>query len=295
MVDIDPQAALPALGYPHYSDLTPVRGGWDTAMWRFRTPDGAQHTLRVHPSAEHATAARREQIALAACAAAGIPAPRLEAAGHWNGLPTFVLTWCPGQPLFSYLLPRPWAFWRLGLAFGKAQARIHAVAPPDELKQGAPLYWLARVGSQHADIVTRLLAMNLSTSALIHLDFQPLNVLTDGKGITAILDWKNVAAGDPRADFARTAAILGAGPIPPSSLRPLAAAMRRLFYLAWRRGYESQTGPLMDIAPFMAWAAATVLTDMGDAIGRPQVWAKEADLQVVRRWLAHWKQRAGFP
>ena len=45
---IDPREALAALGYAQTSDPVRIRGGWDTLIWRFETPDGSRHALRLH-------------------------------------------------------------------------------------------------------------------------------------------------------------------------------------------------------------------------------------------------------
>src|SRR3990170_2589736 len=58
---IDPQDALRALGYPEVSDVAPVLGGWDTAIWRFVTADGSRHVLRVFRGPEWADGAAREK------------------------------------------------------------------------------------------------------------------------------------------------------------------------------------------------------------------------------------------
>ncbi len=60
MTDIDPRGVLETLGFQACADLEPLAGGWAHAMWRFQTPDGAPHVLRVYPRPEWASAAVRE-------------------------------------------------------------------------------------------------------------------------------------------------------------------------------------------------------------------------------------------
>jgi aminoglycoside phosphotransferase (APT) family kinase protein len=292
---LDPQAVLRSLGYPEVEALEPVLGGWETSLWRFLTPDGEPHALRVYPGPEYARGARNEEAALRTCAAAGVPAPTVEAAGQWEGRPVLVLNWCPGRTCLAAMLRRPWSTWRLGLSLGRQQARIHRVAPPPVLLEGAPDSWLAKAALQCPEVFDRVRRMALSTGSLIHLDYHPLNVLTDGRRITGVVDWPNAGAGDPRADFARTAVLLLTGSAPPGPARLPVAAARRLFYLAWRRGYVSDAGPLGDLAPLMAWAGATRLQDLEYARSRPQSWAGEQDFVAARRWVEKWKRRAGIP
>jgi aminoglycoside phosphotransferase (APT) family kinase protein len=293
--EIDPYAVLRSLGYPEVGALERVLGGWETSLWRFATPDGELHALRVYPDPERALGARNEEAALSACVAAGVPAPAVEATGQWEGRPLLVLSWCPGRTCLDTMLRRPWSTWRLGLSLGRQQARIHRVPPPSILLEGAPEYWLAKGALQCPEVFDRVRRMVLSTASLIHLDYHPLNVLTDKGRITGVLDWSNAGAGDPRADFARTAALLLTASSPPGPARLLIGAARRLFYLAWRRGYVSEAGPLGDLASLMAWAGATRLQDLEYARSRPQSWAGEEDFAAARRWVERWKRRAGIP
>src|SRR4030042_1376357 len=63
-------------------------------------------------------------------------------------------------------------------------------------------------------------AAGLNCGTFVHMDFHPLNVLSDGRNITGVVDWTNAAAGDARADLAWTVTLLRMGPLPPSRLRP---------------------------------------------------------------------------
>ena len=79
---IDPRRALAALGYAETSEPQRVTGGWDTLLWRFGTPDGRQHSLRVFHLPGRNEIAWRERIAMETCAKAGLPAPRVETVGY---------------------------------------------------------------------------------------------------------------------------------------------------------------------------------------------------------------------
>src|SRR3972149_4733903 len=127
---LDPREALLDLGFSGISEPHRVLGGWDTLLWRFTTRDGREHALRVHYLAGRQEAARRERVALEACARAHLPAPRVEATGEVAARPAMVLSWCPGQPLLSVIEQRPWAVWHWGKVFGQTQARGLAPAPP---------------------------------------------------------------------------------------------------------------------------------------------------------------------
>src|SRR3990172_2511457 len=92
--DIDPADVLRQIGWPDPVSCVVVEGGWDTYIWRLRTPDGRDHALRVYRMAEErdiGEVPRREELSLRAVAAAGLPAPDVEASGVYRGLPFFIL------------------------------------------------------------------------------------------------------------------------------------------------------------------------------------------------------------
>jgi aminoglycoside phosphotransferase (APT) family kinase protein len=271
----------------------PVAGGWDTALFRFATADGRWHALRVFRSPDQVDTARRERIALTAAAEAGIPVPQVEAAGVWRDLPALVLSWVEGTTLLGALTRRPWSLWRLGHEFGRMQAAINAVPAPAELRDpGGARAWVHSLDPALAD---RLDAAGVTFETLAHLDYHPLNVMTDGRRITGVLDWADAAAADPRADVARTAVLLDTATPPPGPLRAFVTLFRALFRRAWMRGYREVAGPLSDLAPFMALAGLSRLGDLAWARDRPGVWEGGLDPAPVERWLARWRHRAGLP
>jgi len=291
---IDPRQTLAGLGYAETSEPQRVKGGWDTLLWRFGTPDGREHSLRVFSPHLPRQIAWRERIALETCARAGLPAPRVETVGEVQGLPAAVLSWCPGVPILSLVEKKPWTLWRLGRLFGRTQAKVHTVEPPAEFAENAPDDWLKRVPDDCADLVAHASSLKLSTSSLIHMDFHPINLVSDGATVTGILDWSYAAAGDPRADLARTEITLLAAPIPPGPLRPLLNLARNLILRAWRSGYQEVAGPMPDFRPLRAWAGATLLLETELAMGRPGVWATQETIEKFRRMIDVWAREAGI-
>jgi Ser/Thr protein kinase RdoA (MazF antagonist) len=291
---IDPRQALAALGYAEVSEPQRVRGGWDTLLWRFATPDGREHSLRVFTLPSREEIAWRERIALETCERTGLPAPRVEKVGEVEGLPALVLSWCPGAPVLSFIEKKPWTLWRLGRLFGRTQAQVHAVTPPAEFAENAPDDWLKHVPADYADLAAHASSLKLSTSFLIHMDFHPINLVSDGRTITGILDWSYAAAGDPRADLARTEITLMTAPIPPGPLRPLLNLARNMVLRAWRSGYQEVAGQMPDLRPLRAWAGATLLLETELDMGRPGVWATEEDARNLRRMIDRWAGEAGI-
>ena len=291
---INPREALAGLGFADISEPRRVKGGWDTLLWRFGTPDGRNHSLRVFCLPGRNEIALRERLALETCATAGLAAPRIEKIGEIQELPAMVLSWCPGIPILAFMEKKPWTLWRLGRLFGRTQAKLHAVTPPDEFVTGAPNDWVSRVTEEYADLAAHALSLGLSTSSLIHMDYHPLNVVSDGATVTGILDWSGAAAGDPRADLARTEITLLAAPVPPGPLSALFNLARSLILRAWRSGYEEVAGPMPDFRPLRAWAGATFLAETEGAIDRPHVWGTQEDVERLRRRINVWAREAGI-
>lgn len=308
MSSVDPIAILTSLGIADATAVTPVSGGWDTAIWRVERA-GDAYALRLF-RAEQAGTCRREVAAMRAASAAGLPVPQIHAETVWRDRPALLLSWSAGRPLAHELAERPWRVWRLGVAFGRMQARLHTVPAPDALCR-EPGAWIAWAGSDEGPLQDRLCSLVGYHSgcpldavpgvagvevplALLHLDYHPLNVLTDDEGVTAVLDWANARAGDRRADLARTVTILRLAPLPPGA-SPLLAIGRRALERGWRGGYRQVAGPLGGMAPFYAWAGAVMARDLAPKIGRPGVWLEPRHLDAVRRWTAAWKRRAGLP
>lgn len=287
---LDPRAILAALGVDEVERISPVGGGWDTALWRV-AHGGAVSALRLFRP-EQAGTCRLEVAAMALAAAGGIPVPEIRAVGTWRERPVLLLAWCPGRQLFALLRQRPGRARALGAEFGRTQARIHALAvPADSSLAGRD--WVDWAGPEPA-LRARLERLGHRRDALLHLDYHPLNVMAGPSGIAGVLDWSNAAAGDPRADVARTLSILRLAAISPWMSRMRVATVLRPFTVGYRRGYEEVSGPLADLDLFHAWAAAVMVRDLAPKAGRPGVWLTARQLDWLRRRASLWKQRAGI-
>ena len=292
---IDPRQALAVLGYGQTSEPRRIKGGWDTLLWRFQTPDGRQHSLRIYFLPGREAMAERERIALETCAGSGLPAPRVETVDEFEGLPAMVLSWCPGYPILSFVERKPWALLRLSRLFGRTQAQLHAMAPPAEFVATAPEDWICRLPPQYVDLANHASSLGLRTDALIHMDFHPLNIISDGQTVTGIVDWSGAAAGDPRADLARTDITLRTAPVPPGPMSYLLNLLRVVMLYGWRAGYREAAGTLPDYRPLKAWAGATLLAEIERVIDRPNVWGTQRDLERLRRMVSVWAREIGRP
>jgi len=251
-------------------------GGFDTVVWRVRL--GARtYALRIF-RAEQKNAMGRELSALRAAARGGVAVPAVRLVGTVeDGRPAMLLDWCPGVTLLSALRARPWTAVPLAIEFGRVQRRIHAVTAP-ALVASTWMDWPRPVNSS---LRARVEAASSGRRALLHFDFHPLNVLVERDRVSAVLDWVNVHAGDPRADVARTLTILR---FAPASGTGVERAVRRVLELGWRVGY----GPFgADMPLFYAWAGTALQQDLA---GR----YSSAELEPVARWTAGWMRRVGL-
>lgn len=289
---LDPLAILAALGLGSGWRAAPVSGGADAAIWRVERGAEALALRVLRP--EQAAMARREAAAMRAMAEAGVPVPRVRAAGSWQGRPALALDWCPGRPLADEVRAWPWRAWALGRGLGRVQAAIHATPPPAGLEHPVPWFeW----GEPDGELRMRLLVAPHRPAALLHLDYHPLNVLVAEGEVAAVLDWANARVGDPRADLARTLSILRLAPLPRGPAAPAAVAALRAIEAGWRRGYREAAGRIggQELAPFCAWAGAVMLRDLAPRLGRADLpWLTDAHLDRVRRWTARWRARAGL-
>lgn len=285
---LDPIAILAALGIATPVRVAPVQGGYDTALWRVES-DSATYALRVYPPGRSASY-QRELAAIEAARQAGLPVPIVYAAGYWQERPALVLSWCAGAPLWEAIQHQPWRLWSLGLAFGRTQAQLHKIAAPESLNQ-AHANWIGWAGSEDTHLHEALRRVASPTNMLLHLDYHPLNVLADQSGITAVIDWANAHAGDPRADVARTYTILMVEPFSPGRQPLHISIARQLLTRSWMRGYQAIAGPLTNMAAFYAWAGAVMIRDLGPRVANPESWWQPVHIQRIQDWTARWRAR----
>jgi aminoglycoside phosphotransferase (APT) family kinase protein len=282
---LNPNAILASLGFERPRSSERVSGGRDTAIFRVEL-GGELHALRVFRPGEDGVARREAQV-MRAAGEGGVPIPRVCAEGRWRDRAALLLSWCSGRPMAEELAARPWRAWPLGVLFGRCQAAIHFRSSPEALL-AAGRAWIDWAGPGEEALAARLRKTDPCEDSLVHLDYHPLNVMTDGERITGVLDWTNARAGDPRADYARTLTILR---LDSGTASPLVLAVLRVFEAGWRRGYRRIAGRPSDMAPYYAWAGAVMLRDRGPRPDRPGgMTARE--LGRVRAWAERWKKRA---
>lgn len=286
---MDANAILKHLGINDAAKVEPVTGGMDTAIWRVEQGVNV-YALRVFRPQQAATC-EREVAAMEAAKSGGVIVPDVIQRGVWEDRPVLLLSWIDGLPLARALPKHPLQIWTFGTAFGREQAAIHRLNPPPDFD---PTAWIEWAGDE-PQLKQRLYDLPSRQTRLLHLDYHPLNVMVAGSRVSGVLDWANARAGDPRADFARTYAILRVEPYGPNGDSPLMAVVRRVLERAWRRGYYQAAGGALDeMALFYAWAGAVMIRDQSPRIGKPGHWLQDHHLDPVRAWTAAWKRQAGI-
>jgi len=280
--ELPPLEILSTLGINGMPTVTPVLGGFDVAMWKVEH-EGQTSALRVFRAGAHEDC-EHERGVMEAARAAGLPVPEVQKAGVWQDYPVLLINWLAGCTVEDELRTRPWRLWSLGIAFGRMQAKIHAIPAPALLRQ-RPNAWIAWRCEGEPTLQDHLRHLHSDQMALLHLDYHVRNVLTDGKHITGIVDWTNALAGDPRADAARTASILRVDPL---ARKPVLVWLGlRIFEQAWRIGYQREHGRFKDMSPFYAWAGTVMQGDLAERYKH-----NPNELVPARRWTNKWKAQA---
>lgn len=283
---IDPAALLATTDVAGVDTVEQVLIGWGGAsVWRVESAEGP-YALRVFPPQwDHDR--DRELAFMRLAFEYGLPVPWQRAMGQWEARPWSLVAWLPGVTVADAALRRPHRAARLGRAFGRMQAELHAVVKPSE---GAPAAgdWREWAGPIDDRLRAALDATQPREDALLHFDYHPLNSLTESGEISAILDWENARFGDPRADLARSYAILRfitvLNPDPPPWYH---WALRR-FARSWWTGYVSAAGTPSNMHPYIAWGWATLYADLAPKLGRDGVDLTEEQLAfIVRRMERH--------
>jgi aminoglycoside phosphotransferase (APT) family kinase protein len=293
-----PRAILVSLGITDAGKIEPVTGGTDTATWRVEW-NNAYYALRVFGWRQIGVPEHEARM-MRLAGENGIPVPTVVRKGMYReyrerlrfgeAQPVLLLSWITGKTLAAELQAHPRQIKQLGSAFGRMQAAIHRIPAPPEMDTTSWIEW----AGDEPELKRRLLDLPSRKNRLLHLDYHPLNVMADGGQISGVLDWVNARAGDPRADFARTYAILRIERYSPEGDNLKLAIARRLLAYFWRQGYMQAGGQLDDMALFYAWAGASMIRDLSQKIGRPDIWLQDHHLDSVRAWRDHWKQQAGI-
>lgn len=140
-----------------------------------------------------------------------VPAPRLLAIdleGVVCGVPGLLESWVPGGPacrptdLEAYLASAAETLVAIHRVGGAARTTFPGYAPYYDLAT------LAACAATRSALWPRVIdaiaeAQPASSSCFIHRDYHPGNALSDGAGVSAVVDWATAAWGPPGIDLAR--------------------------------------------------------------------------------------------
>ena len=129
-----------------------------------------------------------------------------------------------GPTMLRELGRRPWRVRRYAKMLADLHRRLHAFAPPPELRDG--------FGPRET---------------VLHLDLHPDNVLLTPFG-PVVIDWSNAAAGAAGADVAKTVLIMALSETEVSALlRPLLSAMRKAFLRTFVAAAQADPAPYLPV------------------------------------------------
>jgi aminoglycoside phosphotransferase (APT) family kinase protein len=216
--------------------------------------------------------ASRELAAARAIHAAGVPSPRADQAVEVAGRAGIVYERIEGPSLLSLLLGHPWRLGEAARVLGELHATIHRTPVPGMPGVGKAL---ARRISAAPDLpeddraaalrVLTALDGSTGTAALCHGDYHPDNVLLAARG-PMIIDWENVATGDPLADVARTLLLLRASEasVPSRAARLARRALVTLLVAGYLRAYARTRR--LDHARLAAWELPVTAARLSEGI-----------------------------
>lgn len=255
---------------------TPVRvtGGEDFTTFRVDCGIHGALALRI-TGARRAPFLEIEEAAMNSARAAGVPVPKVIARGTAGDHTAMAVRWVRGVTIMERLLTAPEEALELGRAFGEMQAKIHR-ADPGPLARLRPL---KPRSEREADLLQRALGRPGGARTLLHLDYHPLNVLTEDGEVTGVIDWTNTACGDARLDVARTYGILHL-----ESPREVLPVVRR-FIRGWLQGYQGPMDSRDDLARCLAWAGAYMVEDRYGRVD-PEKFRR------MRAWATGWERRS---
>ena len=268
---------LVEVGINSYISYHEIYGGKDSKVYKVDVKPGETYALRLLPFKKHDQFIN-ERIMIEIAIDNRVPVPEVYKIVTYENYSVMLMEWGAGQTVFEELKRNPKNAIRLGYEFGNVQALINSISLPS--LEGRSQSWISPTTDEKR-ILNRI-PRNSLKSNLIHLDYHPLNVLTDGEKITAVIDWANSTIGDYRYDISRTLSILQLAGIKHFQDNPQVIVK---FEEGWRKGHEEVLGrPLESIeyfSLFNAWSGLRMKRDLAAEINVD-------DRIKIQEWIIYW-------
>jgi aminoglycoside phosphotransferase (APT) family kinase protein len=265
-------------------------GGSSTTVWRIDT-GRSRYGLRLYGPGDTARL-DRELTGMDHAERAGVPVAEQRQQFTYMDRPVLLYSWVDGESLWDLITRSPDRTASIGREFGRVQAAIHQSVSAGG--DGRHPRWIEALGPEEERLRTLLYKVASETRSLLHMDYHQLNVIANEDRISGVIDWTNSQFGDPRADVARTVAMLTVEPYVPGREENSLTELRRALHDAWRTGYEEVAGPVAGMAPFYAWAGAYMQRDLAHRVTDPSSWWTDDHMARVGRWTDQWKRECGL-
>lgn len=157
----------------------------------------------------------------------------------------------PGKTLIALLGSKPMILFKASAIMAEQQINMHK-AQTDKIRSykktvlnaldSKPLQFLS--ADEKTRAIQRLNALPEGNS-ILHFDFHPDNIMSDGSSSTTIIDWMTAARGVPAADVAATLYLLNEGEMIPGLSKVVAALLeviRKSICSKYYALYKKQTG-----------------------------------------------------
>lgn len=250
-----------------------IIAGEDSSVWKLENAEGDIFALRLLPIERYRQFEREEEY-MRVARQGGVPVPKVhfvKKIGDWSAM---LMDWAEGRTVLEEILAHPETAYKLGTEFGKTQASIHKISLiTNEIEN-----WLSPQGKE-LDLFHQL-REETQTQMLLHLDYHPLNVLTDGTSITAVIDWANACVDDPRFDTARTFAILDMEVKKAIQGSQLEEGHVKEFINGWVHGYGKMPE---DYPQYNRWAGLRMIRDLAGK-------RSAEELIDIEQWATRWEK-----
>ncbi|MFC4410327.1 phosphotransferase family protein [Chungangia koreensis] len=237
-----------------YSSFKKVQGGNDSSVYQVTGLDGSNFALRILPL-NRLSQFQWEAELISMVREQNIPAPEVISVHAAGGYAVMLMEWVTGQTMLQALMDHPVKARQLGSEFGRVQALIHQIELPKPIVSS----WLTPATDIERELFNQI---NPTGQWLLHMDYHPLNVLTDGEKVTGVIDWINASVGDRRFDMMRTLSIMQIDGPTITEIQEILSD----FLEGYRAGYEKIDDPLQHNHLFRFWAGNRMKRDLGQRL-----------------------------